>query len=71
METLALRQEKHSENALEVASYLKNHPAVAWVNYPGLEDHPSHALAEKYLKGKYGALLGFGIKGGLEAGRSS
>ena len=69
VETLALRQEKHSENALKVARFLKNHPAVAWVNYPGLEDHPSHALAEKYLKGKYNAILGFGIKGGLTAAK--
>ena len=69
VETLALRQERHSENALQVARFLKSHHAVAWVNYPGLEEHPSHALAERYLKGKYGALLGFGIKGGLEAGK--
>jgi O-acetylhomoserine (thiol)-lyase len=69
VETLALRQEKHSANALTVARFLKNHPAVAWVNYPGLEDHPSHALAEKYLKGKYNAILGFGIKGGLTAAK--
>ncbi len=69
VETLALRQERHSENALKVAKYLKGHPAVAWVNYPGLEEHPSHALAEKYLKGKYNAILGFGIKGGLDAAK--
>ncbi|MEI6105349.1 MAG: O-acetylhomoserine aminocarboxypropyltransferase/cysteine synthase family protein, partial [Methanothrix sp.] len=69
VETLALRQERHSENALKVARFLKSHPAVAWVNYPGLEEHPSHALAEKYLKGKYNAILGFGIKGGLPAAR--
>ncbi|MDD4447416.1 MAG: O-acetylhomoserine aminocarboxypropyltransferase/cysteine synthase [Methanothrix sp.] len=69
VETLALRQEKHSENALLVAKHLQNHPAVAWVNYPGLESHPSHALAEKYLKGKYNAILGFGIKGGLPAAK--
>ena len=69
VETLALRQERHSENALKVARYLKSHPAVAWVNYPGLEEHPSHALAEKYLKGKYNAILGFGIKGGLVAAK--
>ena len=69
LETLALRMERHSENALKVASYLQDHPAVAWVNYPGLESHPSHALAKKYLRGKYGAILGFGIKGGLESGR--
>ncbi len=70
LETLALRMEKHSDNALQVAKHLQDHPAVAWVNYPGLESHPSHALAEKYLKGNYGAILGFGIKGGLEAGKT-
>ncbi len=69
VETLALRQERHSENALKVAKHLKSHPAVAWVNYPGLEDHPSHALAVKYLKGKYSAILGFGINGGLSAAK--
>jgi O-acetylhomoserine (thiol)-lyase len=69
VETLAIRQERHSENALKVAKYLQSHPAVAWVNYPGLESHPSHALAEKYLKGKYNAILGFGIKGGLPAAK--
>jgi O-acetylhomoserine (thiol)-lyase len=68
LETLALRMEKHSENALQVAEHLQGHPAVAWVNYPGLESHPSHALAKKYLKGN-GAILGFGIKGGLESGK--
>ena len=69
LETLTLRQRKHSENALAVARFLKGHPLVNWVNYPGLEDHPSHRTAAKYLKGHYGAILGFGIKGGLEAGK--
>jgi O-acetylhomoserine (thiol)-lyase len=69
LETLPLRQRKHSENALAVARWLKGHPLVTWVNYPGLEDHPSYALARKYLAGNYGALVGFGIKGGLEAGK--
>jgi O-acetylhomoserine (thiol)-lyase len=69
LETLPLRQRKHSENALEVANYLKTHPAVAWVNYPGLPEHPSHKLATKYLHGYYGGIVGFGIRGGLEAGR--
>ncbi len=69
LETLVLRMEKHSSNALQVAEHLKGHPAVAWVNYPGLESHPSYDLAKRYLKGKNGAILGFGIKGGLEAGR--
>ncbi len=69
LETLPLRQKKHSENALAVAQFLKKHPLVTWVNYPGLDDHPSHALAKKYLETGYGALIGFGIKGGLEAGK--
>ncbi len=69
LETLPLRQRQHSENALAVAKFLKGHPLVGWVNYPGLEDHPSHALAKKYLGGRFGALVGFGIKGGLEAGK--
>lgn len=69
LETLPLRQNKHCENAFAVAKFLKSHPLVSWVTYPGLEDHPTHNLAVKYLKGKYGALVGFGIKGGLEAGK--
>jgi O-acetylhomoserine (thiol)-lyase len=69
LETLALRIEKHFSNALLVARHLQGHPAVTWVNYPGLESHPSYDLAKKYLNGKNGAILGFGIKGGLEAGR--
>jgi O-acetylhomoserine (thiol)-lyase len=69
LETLPLRQKKHSENALAVARFLNKHPKVSWVNYPGLEDNVTHVLAKKYLKGNYGALLGFGIKGGLEAGK--
>ena len=69
LETLALRMEKHCKNAREVAEFLEGHSAVSWVNYPGLETHPSHALADKYLQGRCGAILGFGIKGGLEAGR--
>ncbi|MBA4390230.1 MAG: O-acetylhomoserine aminocarboxypropyltransferase [Syntrophus sp. (in: bacteria)] len=69
LETLPLRVQKHSENALEVARFLKDHPLVTWVNYPGLDDHPSHGLANKYLGNRYGAIVGFGIKGGLEAGK--
>jgi len=69
LETLPLRQRKHSENALDVAKHLKNDPLVKWVNYPGLPEHPSHKLATKYLRGYYGGIVGFGIKGGLEAGR--
>jgi O-acetylhomoserine (thiol)-lyase len=69
LETLPLRVKRHSENALKVAQFLKGHRLVNWVNYPGLEDHPSHKLAVKYLKGNFGGLVGFGIKGGLEAGK--
>ncbi|MFH1821938.1 MAG: O-acetylhomoserine aminocarboxypropyltransferase/cysteine synthase family protein [Methanobacteriota archaeon] len=69
LETLPLRMRKHSENALSVAKFLKDHPLVKWVNYPGLSEHPSHKLAVKYLKGQYGAILGFGIKGGIKAGK--
>jgi O-acetylhomoserine (thiol)-lyase len=69
LETLPLRQRKHSENALKVAQFLKQHPLVNWVNYPGLPDHPSHKLAEKYLQGNYGGIVGFGIKGGLTNGK--
>ncbi|MGM0365158.1 MAG: O-acetylhomoserine aminocarboxypropyltransferase/cysteine synthase family protein [Actinomycetota bacterium] len=69
LETLPLRVKKHSENALALAGFLDSHPLVKWVNYPGLKNHPSHQLAGKYLDGRYGALIGFGIKGGLEAGK--
>ncbi|MCK5627978.1 O-acetylhomoserine aminocarboxypropyltransferase/cysteine synthase [Candidatus Bathyarchaeota archaeon] len=69
LETLPLRVKKHSENAFAVAKFLKNHPIVSWVNYPGLEEHPSHRLATKYLNGNYGGIVGFGIKGGSEAGK--
>jgi O-acetylhomoserine (thiol)-lyase len=69
LETLPLRQKKHSENALKVAQFLKTHPLVTWVNYPGLPEHPSHKLATKYLGNTYGGIVGFGIKGGLESGK--
>ena len=69
LETLTLRIKKHSENALKVAKFLESHPKVNWVNYPGLESHPTHDLATKYLNGGYGAILGFGIEGGAEAGK--
>ena len=69
LETLPLRQRQHCENALEIARFLKQHPLVNWVTYPGLPEHPSHKLAVKYLKKGFGGLVGFGIKGGLEAGR--
>ena len=65
LETLHLRMERHSTNALQVATYLKNHPKVGWVNYPGLPDNPSFELAKKYHHQElYGALVGFGIKEG-------
>ena len=70
LETLPLRMERHSQNAMAVAEFLQGHDRVNWVNYPGLTDHPSHELATKYHReGQYGAILGFGIDGGLEAGK--
>src|SRR5690606_8007190 len=68
LETLALRMERHCENALKVAQYLQSHPQVAWVKYAGLADHPEHALAQRYMGGKPAAILSFGIQGGQEAG---
>jgi len=69
LETLALRVRQHSANALKVAEHLKKHPKVSWVNYPGLADSPNHAIAKKYLGSNFGALIGFGVKGGLEGGK--
>ncbi len=69
VETLHLRMPRHSENALAVARYLEKHPLVAWVNYPGLASSPEKGRAGKYLAGGAGAILGFGIKGGAEAGK--
>jgi O-acetylhomoserine (thiol)-lyase len=70
LETLPLRQQRqHSANALEVAQYLRSHPLVSWVTYPGLPEDPSYKVASKYLKRGFGGIVGFGIKGGLEAGR--
>jgi len=68
LETLHLRMQRHSENALKVAKFLKNHKQVSWVNYPGLEDHPDRKLAQKYLPKGQGAIIGFGIKGGKYSG---
>ena len=68
-ETLPLRMIKHCENALAVAEYLESNPLVSWVNYPGLKSSPEKLKAEKYLKKGAGAILGFGIKGGIEAGK--
>jgi O-acetylhomoserine (thiol)-lyase len=70
LETLPLRMERHSTNAYAVARYLEEHPKVGWVLYPGLPCHPSHELARQYhYRGLYGAIIGFGIVGGREAGR--
>ena len=69
LETLPLRQRQHGQNALAVARFLKGHPLVSWVTYPGLEDDPNHPVAAKYLKHGFGGIIGFGIKGGLEAGK--
>ncbi len=69
LETLHLRMERHSENAKKVAEWLKAQPAVEGVNYTGLEDHPTYALAKKYLPKGQGAILTFEIKGGIEAGK--
>lgn len=69
LETLHLRVERHNKNAKEVAGYLQNHPAVEWVNYPGLEEHPSFELATKYLQNGFGSIITFGIKGGRDAGK--
>jgi O-acetylhomoserine (thiol)-lyase len=75
LETLHLRMERHSKNALAVAQWLKTHPKVTWVNYPGLPEHPAHEIANRYHKKdsdgntQYGALVGFGVQGGVDAGR--
>ncbi len=68
IETLALRMERHTENAQKVAEFLNAHDQVSWVQYGGLPDHPEHALAQKYFGGKPASILSFGIKGGREAG---
>jgi O-acetylhomoserine (thiol)-lyase len=69
LETLPLRMERHSENALKVAQFLEAHPSVNWTLYPGLASHPTHDVARRYFEHGYGAIVGFGIKGGLEAGK--
>jgi O-acetylhomoserine (thiol)-lyase len=70
VETLPLRMERHCQNALRVAQYLKKHPKVSWVRYPGLEDDPTYPVAKKYLTKGYGGMVVFGIKGGYEAGKN-
>jgi O-acetylhomoserine (thiol)-lyase len=69
VETLALRMERHNENALAVARHLKSHPSVEWVSYPGLEDDPYHEVAKRSLVGGFGGLVAFGVKGGFDGGR--
>jgi O-acetylhomoserine (thiol)-lyase len=69
VETLSLRVQRHADNALAVAKYLRSHPKVEWVIYPGLDDHPTKANADAYLSGGYGGIVAFGVKGGLAAGR--
>lgn len=69
LETLHLRMDRHSENALELAKYLERHEKVAWVNYPGLKNHPSYNLTQKYLPKGASGVLTFGVKGGYEAGK--
>jgi O-acetylhomoserine (thiol)-lyase len=69
LETLHLRMPRICENALKTAEFLAAHDKVTWVNYPGLKTSPNHAAAKKYLSGGFGGLLGFGVKGGFEAGR--
>jgi O-acetylhomoserine (thiol)-lyase len=69
LETLSLRMERHSQNALSVAKYLKEHSKVEWVNYPGLPEHPTYELAQKYMPRGQSGILGFGVKGGRAAGK--
>lgn len=68
LETLPLRMERHTENALKIAQFLQTHPKVNWVNYAGLPEHPQHALAQKYMGGKPSAILSFGVKDGKAGG---
>ncbi len=70
LETLSLRVQRHADNALELARWLQTQPEVSWVSYPGLEDHPYHLRARKYLRNGFGGVLAFGVAGGAEAGRT-
>jgi O-acetylhomoserine (thiol)-lyase len=70
IETLGLRMARHSENAMKVARFLESHAKVDWVLYPGLPSHPSHTLAQHYLPDGASGMVGFGVKGGIEAGRA-
>ncbi|MEE9905370.1 O-acetylhomoserine aminocarboxypropyltransferase/cysteine synthase family protein [Chlorobium sp.] len=67
LETLSLRVQRHADNTLALARWLEGHPAVAWVNYPGLDNHPAHAQALKYLTNGFGCVLTFGVRGGFDA----
>jgi O-acetylhomoserine (thiol)-lyase len=69
LETLSLRMKQHCQNALQVAHFLREHPAVRWVRYPGLPDDPSYPLAQRYLPKGAGSIFTFGVKGGYEAGK--
>jgi O-acetylhomoserine (thiol)-lyase len=69
LETLSLRMDRHVANAQKAAGFLEAHPKAAWVTYPGLKSHPDHARSQKYLPKGPGAIMGFGVKGGLEAGK--
>jgi len=69
LETLSLRVQRHADNTLALARWLEQHPQVTWVSYPGLESHPHHARARKYLRNGFGGVLSFGVKGGLAAGK--
>jgi O-acetylhomoserine/O-acetylserine sulfhydrylase len=68
LETLSLRAERHAQNALALAKWLAAHDKVSWVSYPGLENHPSHKNAKRYLQNGFGGVLSVGVKGGSEAG---
>ncbi len=70
LETLSLRVQRHVDNTMQLARWLEAHPAVSWVSYPGLESHPYHARARQLLRNGYGAVLSFGIRGGMEAGKA-
>jgi O-acetylhomoserine (thiol)-lyase len=71
LESFPLRMQRHCENAQRVAEYLQDHPEVAWVNYPGLEDHETHEAASEYLDGGYGGMITFGLEGGYEAAKAT
>ena len=71
LETLPVRMERHSENAMAVAEHLQDHPEVSWVTYPGLDDHETHDLASEYLDGGYGGMITFGLEQGYDAARST